>query len=67
MPALRSEVTARSDAMYSSPATELALARLKKGLRSVYTHGPGRSRYARKKPRGETGAAPQVNCQPWMV
>ena len=38
-----------------------------KGLRAVHPNGPLRSRYAREKPRGETGAASQVKRQPWTV
>src|SRR3984957_13069248 len=38
-----------------------------KGLRAVHPNGPLRSRYAREKPRGETGTASQVKRQPWTV
>ena len=38
-----------------------------KGLRTVHPNGPLRSRCAREKPRGETGAASQVKRQLWTV
>src|ERR1700747_2710989 len=36
-----------------------------KSLRAVHPNGPLRSRYAREKPCGETGAASQIKRQPW--